>query len=167
MPSLTFRSYNQTTTDPRVKDTFENIREPWTWPNSTTIPGGVLMSLCAAAAYHTIPTDFILDNLQAHFLGGPKTTIPMKLKVTRLSNGRRFVVRFVSLEQNGFILLTATVTFVNASPWTGPAMTHAVKRLTNYKVDCITMDDLGEARGRLGSFMKFERMPLVFQGGYW
>lgn len=122
------------------------------------------MSLCAAAAYHTIPTDFTLDNLQAHFLGGPKTTIPMILKVTRLSNGRRFVVRFVSLEQDGIMLLTATVTFVNASPWTGPAMTHAVNRQTNYKVDSITMDDLGEARGRLGSFMKFERMPLVFQG---
>lgn len=122
------------------------------------------MSACAAAAYHTVPKDFILDSLQANFLGGPKATSTMTFKVKRLSNGRRFVVRSVAIEQNGMILLTATITFVNGSPWTGPAMTHAVERRTGHTVEKIVMDDLEEGRGRFGSFMAFQRLPVVYKG---
>ena len=63
------------------------MHEPWTWPNSAVVPGGLLMSECAVAAYHTVPDDFVLDGLQASFLLGAKAKVPMVFRVTRLSDG--------------------------------------------------------------------------------
>lgn len=145
-------------------DTFTNIHQPWTWHNGSVIPGGVLMSECAVAAYHTVPDDFVLDSLQAQFLGGPKAELPMLFKVTRLSNGRRFAVRSVAIEQEGVTMLHASITFVNKAPWTGPAMNYSVHRRTNHSINEITIDDLGRGRTRLGPFMKFQRLPLVYKG---
>lgn len=122
------------------------------------------MSECAVAAYRTVPEDFTLDSLQAHFLAGPKPKVPMVFRVTRLSNGRRFAVRAVVLEQNGIPLLHATASFVSKSPWTGPSMKSSSARKTRHSVSEITLDDLDYNRGPLGSFMKFERLPLQIKG---
>lgn len=122
------------------------------------------MSECAVAAYHTAPDDFILDGLQASFLLGAKAKVPMIFRVTRLSNGRRFAVRAVVLEQNGVPLLHATVSFVNQSPWIGPSMKSTSRRKTSHSVTEITLDDLEENRGPLGPFMKFQRLPLQIEG---
>jgi len=122
------------------------------------------MSECAAAAYHTVPEDFVLDSLHSHFLGGPSAKKPMTFKVTRLSNGKRFAVRHVIIEQDSRVLLTSTIQFVNGSAWTGPAMSHSVSRQTSHKISSITLDDLEVGRHRLGPFMKVQRLPLVFEG---
>ena len=145
------------------KDVYENVNEPWTWPGSAVIPGGLLMSECAVAAQHTVSEDFVLDSLQSHFLGGPSSTKPMQFKVTRLSNGRRFAVRGVVIEQDGKSLLTATVQFVSSSPWNGPAMVHSVSRQTNHSISKITLDDLEVGRHKLGPFMKFQRLPPIYR----
>lgn len=119
------------------------------------------MSEAAVAAYKTVSEDFTLDTLQAHFLGGPKASIPLTFKVTRLSNGRRFAVRSVLLEQNGVPLLHATASFVSKSPWTGPSMVSTSTRKTIHKVDEITLDDLDHNLGPNGPFMRFQRLPLI------
>lgn len=122
------------------------------------------MSECAAAAYHTVPKDFVLDSLQAHFLGGPDPKRPMQFSVTRPSNGRRFAVRIVHAKQGDRTLLTATIQFVNEAVWTGPAMTHSISRQTSQTVSEITLDDLEIGRHKLGPFMKSQRLPLVYKG---
>ena len=149
------------------EDEFENIHEPWEWPWAKVIPGGLLMSLCAAAAYKTISDDFVLDNLQSHFLRGISAQSPMRFRVSRLSNGKRFVVRYVAIEQGGMLMHASTMTFVSKSKWNGPANRYTVKRKTSHKVDEITLDDLAFPGVKpLRPHMKFQRMPLVFQGEY-
>lgn len=158
-PSLKFaESLRLTSTGPNI---FTNAHEPWTWPNSTTIPGGLLMSQCALAASHTVSSQFTICSLHAHFLAGASAKKPLQYRVVRLSDGGRFVVRSVTLEQGGREMLHATVTFMHNSPWTGVAMTHSVRRRTRHAVSEITMDDLEDGRGSLGSFMRFQRLPLV------
>jgi len=122
------------------------------------------MSECALAASHTVPEDFVLDSLHTHFLGGPSAKTSMTFKVTRLSNGKRFAVRHVTIEQDGRILLTSTIQFVNGSAWTGPAMVHSVSRQTSHTISSITLDDLEVGRHKLGPFMRFQRLPLVYKG---
>lgn len=56
---------------------FENVHNPWTWFNSGVVPGGLLMSECAAAAYRTVSNGFALDSLQTHFLAGPNPDSPI------------------------------------------------------------------------------------------
>lgn len=121
------------------------------------------MSECAVAAQHTVTDGFVLDSLQAHFLGGPSPKKPMQFKVTRLSNGKRFAVRGVAIEQDGKVMLTATIQFVSSSPWNGPAMAYSVARQTNHMVPRITLDDLEVGRHRLGPFMKVQRLPLTYK----
>jgi acyl-CoA thioesterase II len=146
-------------------DEFENVHELWEWPWAKVIPGGLLMSLAAAAAYRTIsPSDFVLDNLQTHFLRGIDAKKPLRFKVTRLSNGKRFVVRSVVIEQDGAVMLHASMTFMSKSKWNGPANVYAVKRKTDHKVDAITLDDLAFGTKPLRPMMKFQRMPLIYQG---
>ena len=122
------------------------------------------MSECAAAAYRTVPQDFTLDSLQASFLIAPKSDLPMLFRVNRLSNGRRFMVRSVTLEQNGVALLHSIVNFVSKSPWSGPAMSSTSTRQTEHTISEITLDDLDRDRTRLGSFMEFQRLPLHHSG---
>lgn len=122
------------------------------------------MSECAVAAYKTVPGDFSLDTLQAHFLGGPKPKIPMVFKITRLSNGRRFAVRSILLEQNGVPLLQATASFVNQSPWTAPSIVSSSTRKTTHQVTEITLNDLEDDHGPPAPFMKFQRLPLLLKG---
>ena len=146
------------------KDLFESVTEPWTWPLSAVVPGGILMSECAVAAYYTVPTDFVLNSVQSHFVGGPDPKKPMQFSVTRPSNGRRFAVRHVVAKQDGRILLTATIQFVNGAAWAGPAMTYSVSRQTSHTISDITLDDLEIGRHKLGPFMKSQRLPLVYKG---
>lgn len=124
------------------------------------------MSQCAVAAYHTAPKDFVLDSLQAYFLAGPSSKKPILFKVTRISNGKRFAVRNIIIEQDGRIMLTATTQFVNGSPWNGPAMTYSKSRQTTNVISNITLDDLDSGRHNLGPtpFMRFQRLPLLYKG---
>lgn len=121
------------------------------------------MSECAVAAYQTVPHDFVLDSLQAHFLGRPNVQQKLRFKVERLSNGKRFVVRAVNIEQNDAVLLSAILSFVSTAPWTGPQLKYSASRQTNHKVNKITLDDLEPFRSRQGSFMKVQRLPLVYR----
>lgn len=146
------------------EDEYENIHKVWEWPWARVVPGGFLMAISAAAGYKTIADDFVLDNLQCHFLRGIDSKKPMRLKVTRLSNGKRFVVRSVNILQHGEIMLHASMTFISKSPWNGPANKYASRRKTAFTVDQITLDDLAFGTKPLRPMMKFERMPLTYQG---
>ena len=144
-----------------AEDTYENVYPAWTWPSSGVVPGGLLMALATKAAYNTLPDGYALDNLHCQFLAGPKFDVPFKYCVQRLSEGRRFRARSVSIQQEDRTMVTVTVTFISASPWTGPAMQHTVSRVAKESIDRITIDDLARGRGPLGSFMKFQRLPLI------
>jgi acyl-CoA thioesterase II len=146
-------------------DIFENVHKPWTWWNSGVVPGGLLMAECAAAAYHTVSDGFVLDSLQAHFLAGPNANNPIAYKVQRLSNGKRFAVRLVTVEQGGKTVMMTTVSFVSGLKWTGLAMTHSVSRTAKQTVQQIELDDLAK-KNTCGPFMKFERLPVVFSGPF-
>jgi acyl-CoA thioesterase len=151
------------------KDEFENIYEPWEWPWAKVIPGGLLMSLAAAAAYKTIDSSqFTLDNLECKFLRGIASQVPMRFKVTRLSNGKRFVVRSVIIEQKGDIMWSGSMTFVNKDPWTGASNRYAVGRKTEHTLngeEGITLDDLAfPGVKKLRPMMKFQRFALTFTG---
>lgn len=122
------------------------------------------MSEAAAAAYRTIPKDYVLDNLQTQFLGKPNAKVPMIFRVVRLSNGGRFAVRAVTIEQNGTKLLHTLISFVNSAPWNGPSMRHTSYRKTKHEIQSITLDDLEVGRNHLGSCMRFQRLGLTFRG---
>jgi acyl-CoA thioesterase II len=124
-----------------------------------------MMAEAASAAYQTVPEGFILDSLQTHFMLSPSPTEPLVYRVQRLSQGRRFGVRLVHLEQQqNKICATVTMSFVSGAAWTGPAMTHSETRQNQKRVPDITLDDFQGMRSRLGPFMKFERLPHVHRG---
>lgn len=147
------------------EDLFETVRgTTWTWPNSTVVPGGTLMSVAAAAAYKTVTEEFYLDGLQAHFLSAPKFDSPLQQRVHRLSDGGRFVTRVVTVEQSGKAMVHVTCTFVRTSAMKGPSMTHCVERATTQTVNDITLDDLEWGKNERGPYMKFQRLPVVNTG---
>lgn len=144
-----------------AEDTFENVHPAWTWPSSGVVPGGLMMAMAAAAAHKTLPEGYALDNLHCQFLSGPKPNVPFRYNVQRLSEGRRFRARAVVVQQGETNMASVTMSFISASPWTGPAMRHTVSRVAKQAVDRITIDDLARGRGPAGGFMKFQRLPLI------
>jgi len=144
-------------------DTFTNIHQPWLFHITFTVPGPLMMAEAAAAAYKTVPDDFMLDTLQTHFMLAPDSKKPLVYRVQRLSQGRRFAVRLVNLEQDGRICVTITTSFMSGASWTGRAMTHSESMRTTRRIPDITLDDFEENRSHLGPFMKFERLPHVQQ----
>jgi acyl-CoA thioesterase 8 len=142
-------------------DVFENIHPAWTWPNSPVVPGGVLMSLAAGAAYQTIPSGYALDNLHCQFLNGSNPDTKYTIKVQRTSNGKRFIIRVATVCQGERNIVSVTMAFISCSAWTGPAMRHTVQRQGTTMVDAITIDDLERGRTAKGGFMKFQRLPLL------
>lgn len=143
-------------------DVFENEVLPWTWPRTQNVPGPQLMSLCTAAASRTRPENFNLDSLLVNFLNAPSSKTHMQFKVTRLSNGRRFAVRSVMVEQQGTSIVQANVTFVNTEKWTGPQMSYSRSRQTTGTVEAITKDVL-LPKTEKGPFIKIQQMPPTFK----
>ncbi|KIV77921.1 acyl-CoA thioesterase II [Exophiala sideris] len=144
-------------------DVFANIHQPWLFQITGTVPGPLMMAEAASAAYKTVPEGFKLDSLQTSFMLAPKGTRPLVYKVQRLSQGRRFAVRLVTLEQDEKPCVTITTSFVSGASWTGRAMVHSESRRTDRRIDEITLDDFEPTRTHLGPFMKFERLPHVHQ----
>lgn len=147
-----------------IKDVFTNVHQPWLFQITHTVPGPLMMAEAAFAAYKTVPEGFKLDSLHTHFMLAPKGTRPLVYKVQRLSQGRRFAVRLVTIEQDEKPVVTITASFVSGARWTGRAMKHSESRRTNTQIDEITLDDFEPSRTHLGPFMKFERLPHVHQG---
>ncbi|KAK5426690.1 acyl-CoA thioesterase [Exophiala xenobiotica] len=144
------------------QDTFTSIHQPWLFHITFTVPGPLMMAEAASAAYKTVPDGFMLDTLQTHFMLAPDSKKPLVYKVQRLSQGRRFAVRLVNIEQDdGRICVTITTSFMSGASWTGRAMTHAESMRTTQRIRDITLDDFEENRSHLGPFMKFERLPHV------
>jgi len=145
------------------QDVYTNVHEPWLFHITYTVPGPLMMAEAAAAASKTAPDGFMLDSLQTHFMLAPNAKKPLVYRVRRLSQGRRFAVRLVEIEQDGRALVAVTVSFVSAAPWTGRAMVHVEQRRTGQRIDEITLDDFHGTRSPLGPFMKFQRLPHVHQ----
>ncbi|KAJ9606350.1 acyl-CoA thioesterase [Cladophialophora chaetospira] len=148
-------------------DVFATIHEPWVFNITNTMPGPLMMAQAASAAWKTVPTGFMLDSLQTHFMLAPNPKKPLVYKVQRIGNGRRFAVRIVNIEQDDKVFVTITTSFVNDVRWSGRAMTHAVpmriKRHPERGGWKITLDDFEDMRTDKGPFMKFERLPLVHE----
>lgn len=121
------------------------------------------MALSANAAFETVSQDFSVDSLQANFLLGPRTDLPMDLEVTQLSDGGRFAVRMVHMKQGGRLLVHSTCTFVRGLR--GESMQHTTGRATTETVDEITLDDLEVDRNDRGPYMKYQRLGVVQTGG--
>lgn len=128
------------------------------------MPGSVLMTLCANAAYATVSDDFSLDSLQAHFLSGPKDEPAYDIHVQRLNDGGRFATRGVILKQSGQNMVFVTCSFVRAATLTGQSMQHCVTRASSQRLDQITLDDLEPERTYLGPWMKFQRLAVEYTG---
>jgi len=146
------------------QDVFENVHQPWLFHLTFTVPGPLMMAQAAAAAYKSVPEGFMLDSLQTHFILQPDSKKPLVYKVQRLSQGRRFAIRLVTLQQAEKVLVSITISFVSGLNWTGRAMTHAVPMKIERRVQEIKLDDFETSRTHLGPFMKFERLPLVYEG---
>ncbi|KPI37766.1 Acyl-coenzyme A thioesterase 8 [Cyphellophora attinorum] len=160
-PTLTFeQSLSLTRLSPT---TFRPLHPQWTWPNSTVVPGGCLMSMAAHAAYQTLPADpaYALDNLHCQFLSGSNPDEPYTITIQPLTDGKRFRVRSAVVTQAGRNIVSVTMAFINASPWKGPSMRHSVPRVGKERVREITIDDLERGRTVRGGYMKFQRLPLV------
>lgn len=143
------------------KDIFTNVHQPWTWIHTSVVPGGVLMSMCVAAAIRTVPDTFALASLQTNFVSGPKPDVAFIYKVKRVSEGKRFVVRIVNVEQNEKVTTTVTLSFVNGTSWTGPAMQYSTRRAVNGIPRDVERDDLQAGHTRFGPWMKFQRLPVL------
>lgn len=115
------------------------------------------MSMAAAASYRTVPNGLVLGNLNAHFLLGSKPDVPYLYKVQRLSSGKRFSVRVVTVEQAGKAITTITLSFVAKVLTKGRAMTHASSRSSTQNMTDVTRDDL-VPKNQWGPWMKFQRL---------
>ena len=122
------------------------------------------MGLAINAAYETVPSGFSVDTINTHFVSGPKAALPLQIKVQRLSESGRFMTRVVDASQSGTTMVHVTCSFVRTSAMKGPSMTHAGGRKTTQTINAITLDDLELGRDRLGPYMKFQRLPLVYDG---
>lgn len=118
------------------------------------------MAEAAAAAYKTVPEGFMLDSLHTQFMVGPKADRPLVYKVQRVSQGRRFAVRIIIIEQDDKPVVAVTASFMSSQAWTGQAMKHAAAIQIKERIDEITLDDFDEMRTERGPFMKFQRLPL-------
>jgi acyl-CoA thioesterase II len=121
------------------------------------------MAMSAAAAWRTIQNDQVLGSLNMHFLLGSKPETPFVYKIQRLSSGRRFSARTVTIEQGGKVIASGTLSFVKRNLTSGPAMKHAVSRETKEIVEDVTRDDL-VPKSRWGPWMKFQRLMPVPRG---
>lgn len=117
-----------------------------------------MMAEAAAAAYKTVPEGFVLDSLHTQFLIGPKANQPLTYKVQRISQGRSFAVRIVTIEQGGKIVVATTVSFMSDAARTARAFKHAAPIKIQKRIQEITLDDFEGQRNHLGPFMKFERL---------
>lgn len=122
------------------------------------------MTLAAAAAYKTVSSDQSIDTLHAHFLSGPDPNHLLRLSVQRLTDGGRFAVRAVTIEQAGRTLVHVSCSFVRIAIMKGRSMKHATQRSTDQAVERITLDDLEPGNRKKGPYMKFQRLPLVDLG---
>ncbi|KIV94187.1 acyl-CoA thioesterase II [Exophiala mesophila] len=118
-----------------------------------------MMAEAAAAAYRTVPEGFVLDSLHTQFLIGPKADKPLIYRVQRLSQGRRFAVRVVTIEQDGKAVVTSTISFMSGAAWSGKAFQHTTQTKIQKRIKEITLDDFEGSKTDLGPFMKFERLP--------
>lgn len=119
-----------------------------------------MMAEAAAAAYETVPDGFMLDSLHTQFMLGPKAEKPLVYRVQRVSQGRRFAVRIITIEQDDKPVVVVTACFMSGQAWTGRAMQHAAAIQIKERIDNITLDDFEHMRTEKGPFMKFQRLPL-------
>ena len=119
-----------------------------------------MMAEAAAAAYRTVPDGFKLDSLHTQFMLGPKAEKPLVYKVQRVSHGRRFAVRIITIEQDDKPVVVVTASFMSGQEWTGRAMKHATAMQIKERIDEITLDDFEPMRTERGPFMKFQRLAL-------
>lgn len=119
-----------------------------------------MMAQAAFAAYNTVPEGFVLDSLHTQFMLGPKASEPLVYRVQRLSQGRRFAVRIITIEQDNKAVVTITASFMSGAAWTGKSMSHAQPMRIKQRIQKITLDDFEPDRTDRGPFMRFERLPL-------
>jgi acyl-CoA thioesterase 8 len=119
-----------------------------------------MMAEAAAAAYKTVPPGFMLDSLHTQFMLGPKAEKPLVYRVQRVSQGRRFAVRIITIEQDDKPVVAVTASFMSGQEWTGKAMKHAAAIQIKERIDDITLDDFEPMRTERGPFMRFQRLPL-------
>ena len=101
---------------------FPATTEPW-----PRIYGGQLLGQACAAAGATVPTGLALHSFHAYFLraGDPGHFVTARVEDAR--DGRRFVVRAVTIEQANHVLLRLTASYHSPEPgWHGSStMPHA------------------------------------------
>jgi len=83
--------------------------------------GGQLIGQAIAAAAHDVPPGMTANNLQMSFLAPGQTREDLRFEVTRLLNGRNFVVQQVLCRQSERMVFSAQVSFHRGEP--GPDFT--------------------------------------------
>jgi acyl-CoA thioesterase II len=94
------------------QDTFTNAHRPWVFSHADNVPGAITMAQSALAAYQTVPEDFVCHSLQSNFLAAASRDKDLVYKVQWLSTRSKVVVRLVTVEQQGVMVVSTTVSFM-------------------------------------------------------
>lgn len=76
--------------------------------------GGQVAAQALAAMGRTVPVDKPVHHLYVEFLRPPRASIPLRLEVAAVKDGRAFALRRVEVGQDGVPVLTATASFHRA-----------------------------------------------------
>lgn len=90
---------------------FPATTEPW-----PRIYGGQLLGQACAAAGATVPSDLALHSFHAYFLGAGDPGQSVAAHVEHARDGRRFVVRAVTIVQGEHVLLRMTASYHSPEP---------------------------------------------------
>lgn len=124
------------------------------------------MAQSANAAYCTVPKDYRLRTVQAHFLTAAEARSPLAFKVQRSSDGKRFAVRHIEIEQNSTIVAVVTTSFISGQAWRGPSMTHAVSPTIERSASTGVRDSAKKVTAGPGPFLQFERLAPLTPGQF-
>ncbi|MET7842586.1 acyl-CoA thioesterase domain-containing protein [Streptomyces sp. NPDC005356] len=79
--------------------------------NPGRLYGGLVAAQALAAAQETVPDGFFVNSLHSVFLRPGRPGVPVRMRVDRMRDGVSFLSRQVEAEQDGKVLLSATVSF--------------------------------------------------------
>ncbi|CAK4008881.1 Hypothetical predicted protein [Lecanosticta acicola] len=94
-------------------DVFTNTYPLWSWPNLTRVAGSITLVQAARAGYCTVPDDYAMHGLQAHFLKPGLLETPMQYEVERIMTSQKFACRTVRVRQEGVIRAYLVLNFQN------------------------------------------------------
>jgi Thioesterase-like superfamily len=105
-------------------DVWINAHPIWQRPGARGLYGGALVAQCLIAAQKTVPTQFVPHSIYCSFLRAASAGSPVSYHVKRTRDGANYISRHVEAQQNDRVVLSALLSFAQASKRSQPDLIH-------------------------------------------